>query len=145
MQSTRTVLLVDDNPADVDLVQEVLAKKRCQAVVARDGVEATEFLRSKGSWAHSSPPDLILLDLSLPRKNGHAVLADIKADARLRSIPVVVFSTSQAQHDVSGSYDLGANSYISKPGTLHEFVAAVNSIGDFWLGCACLPPRRSSE
>lgn len=146
VQSTRAVLLVDDNPADAELVQDVLAKKGCyQVAIAKDGVEATKLLRSQNASGDSGAPDLILLDLSLPRKNGHAVLAEIKADPRLRNIPVVVFSTSQAQHDIGGSYELGANSYVSKPGNLQDFVATVNCIGDFWFGCACLAPRRDSE
>ncbi len=142
MQSTRKVLLVDDNPADADLVQDVLTRKGCcQIEVARDGVEASKYLGSESS----DGPDLILLDLSLPRKNGHEVLAEIKLNSHLRNIPVVIFSTSQAPRDIGASYGLGANSYVSKPGNLQDFVAAVNCIGDFWFGCACLAPRRNSE
>lgn len=146
MSNMHRVLLVDDNPADSDLVQDVLARKGCcQTALARDGTEAIDFLRKRTSTSSSELPDLIILDLSLPRKNGHAVLREIRDNPQWRNLPVVVFSTSQAQHDIRGSYELGANSYVGKPGNLGEFVNAVRSIENFWFGCACLPPRRNCE
>jgi two-component system response regulator len=140
---TLEILLVDDNPADLDLTSDVLARserpKRVSSVM--NGVEALDFLRHEGKYADTPDPDLIVLDLNLPRKDGRAVLAEVKADPLLRRTPVVVFSTSQAEFDILQSYNLGANSYVSKPGDLPEFVQAVESIENFWFGCARLPRK----
>ena len=138
---TTEILLVDDNPADTDLTGEVLARNGCpshiHAVV--DGVEAIAFLRREGKYANALLPHFVILDLSLPKKDGRAVLAEVKADPVLREIPIVIFSTSEARQDIVRSYELGANCYVSKPGNLPDFISAVTSIGEFWLGLARLP------
>jgi len=135
------ILLVEDNPADVRLTQEALkeGKVRNNLHVARDGIEAIEYLRRVGKHAGSPRPDLILLDLNLPRKDGREVLADIKADAELKAIPVVVLTTSAAEADIFKSYKLHANCYIQKPVDLDQFVQVVKSIDDFWLTVVRLP------
>jgi CheY-like chemotaxis protein len=137
------VLLVDDNPADIDLASDALARSQYPSCVhsVTDGEEAMAFLRHSGKYAGRRNPDLVLLDLNLPRKDGRAVLAEVKSDPLLRRTPVVVFSTSRARQDVTRSYELGANSYVCKPGTLQGYVAAMQSIGEFWLGCV----RRLNE
>lgn len=139
MKTMPEILLVDDNPADINLVSEVLSEhsQRLRLSTAVDGEEAVAYLR--GKRAAVAPPDLVVLDLNLPRKDGRAVLAEIKGDAALRKIPVVVFTTSQASSDVQRSYELGANCYVSKPGNLHDFVATVKAMERFWLRCATLP------
>ena len=135
------VLLVDDNLADLDLAGEILMRSRCgihlQAVT--DGVEAIELLRREKKYAHALLPDFVILDLNLPKKDGRAVLAEVKADPVLRKIPIAIFSTSEAAQDIIRSYELGANCYLSKPGNLSAFVSAVTSIGEFWFGSAHLP------
>jgi CheY-like chemotaxis protein len=135
------ILLVEDNPADVRLTQEALkeGKVRNNLHVARDGIEAMEFLRRVGKHAYATRPDLILLDLNLPRKDGREVLADIKNDIELKSIPVVVLTTSSAETDIFKSYKLHANCYITKPVDLDQFVQVVKSIDDFWLTVVRLP------
>jgi CheY-like chemotaxis protein len=141
MKRSPQVLLVEDNPADVVLAQEALAGGRhhsCLSHVA-DGEEAMAFLRRTGPFANTHRPDLVILDLNLPRKDGRAVLAEAKSDASLRTIPVVVFSTSRAMLDIARSYDLGANCYVSKPGNLQDYFSAVQSIEEFWFGSASLP------
>jgi CheY-like chemotaxis protein len=137
------VLLVDDNPADVDLTSDVLGKSKGRFHVSAvgDGEEAILFLRRAGRYADAPSPDLIVLDLNLPRKDGRAVLSEVKSDPDLARIPVVVFTTSQASSDVNRSYELGANCYLRKPGNLSEFVEVVQSMADFWLSFACLPPK----
>jgi len=139
------VLLVDDNPADIDLTSEALArsKRRLHISSVNDGTEAILFLRREGKYSEAPCPDLVVLDLNLPRKTGREVLSDVKGDAALSSIPVVIFSTSQAASDIVGSYKLGANCYLSKPGTLPDFLAAVQSLADFWLGFASLPNKEN--
>jgi two-component system, chemotaxis family, response regulator Rcp1 len=135
------ILLVEDNPADVRLTKEALkeGKVRNNLHVARDGIEAIEFLRRVGKFADAVRPDLVLLDLNLPRKDGREVLADIKADPELKSIPVVVLTTSQAEQDIMKSYKLHANCYITKPVDLDQFVQVVRSIDNFWLTVVRLP------
>lgn len=135
------ILLVEDNPADVRLTQEALkeGKVRNNLHVARDGIEAMEFLRRSGKFAGAVRPDLILLDLNLPRKDGREVLSDIKRDPDLKSIPVVVLTTSSAETDIFKSYTLHANCYITKPVDLDQFVQVVKSIDDFWLTVVRLP------
>jgi two-component system response regulator len=135
------ILLVDDNPADTDLTSEVLEHSGCPSHIhtVADGVEATAFLRREGKYANALPPDFVILDLSLPKKDGRAVLAEIKADPILRKIPIMIFSTSEARQDVVRSYQLGANCYVSKPGNLQDYIAAVTAIGEFWFGLVRLP------
>ena len=135
------ILLVEDNPGDVRLTVEGLneGKVRNNLHVAKDGVEALTFLRRQGKYADAVRPDLILLDLNLPRKDGREVLADIKADPNLKTIPVVVLTTSRAEQDVLHSYELQANCYITKPVDLEQFMTVVNSIQDFWLTIVRLP------
>jgi CheY-like chemotaxis protein len=135
------ILLVEDNPADVRLTQEAFreGKIRNTFAVARDGVEAMEFLRGQGKFAGVTRPDLILLDLNLPRKDGREVLAEIKADPALMRIPVVVLTTSQAEMDIVKSYNLHANCYVVKPVDLDQFIEVIKSIDNFWLSAVTLP------
>jgi CheY-like chemotaxis protein len=137
------ILLVEDNPGDVRLTIEALkeGKVRNNLAVAKDGVEALAFLRRQGNYADASRPDLILLDLNLPRKDGREVLAEIKEDPALRRIPVVVLTTSKAEEDIVRTYDLHANCYITKPVDLEQFISVVRSIDDFWLSVVRLPPK----
>lgn len=143
MQKTIEILLVEDNPADVDLTKETLeyAKIRNRLHVAVDGVEALQFLRREARFADAVRPDLILLDLNLPRKDGREVLAELKQDADLKTIPVVVLTSSSAERDVIKTYDLGANCYITKPVDLDQFADVVKSIEDFWFVVVKLPPH----
>lgn len=135
------ILLVEDNAADVRLTEEALkeGKVRNNLHVARDGMEALEFLRRQGKFKDATRPDLILLDLNLPRRDGREVLADIKNDPELKLIPVVVLTTSSAEADILKSYKLHANCYITKPVDLEQFVNVVRSIDDFWLTVVRLP------
>jgi len=135
------VLLVEDSPGDVRLTQEAFreANITIQLHVVPDGVEAMEFLRNEGDHAEAPRPDLILLDLNLPKMDGREVLALIKADAELKSIPTVILTTSEAEVDIAKSYDLQANCYLSKPVQLDSFESLVKSINDFWLTKAKLP------
>jgi chemotaxis family two-component system response regulator Rcp1 len=135
------ILMVDDNPADIALVCEAVAgrPRGCRIQSVPDGVEALAFLRREGKYANCIRPDLMVLDLNLPRKDGGAVLAEMKASPDLHGIPVVVFSTSRAPRDIKRSYDLGANCYVSKPMNLDGFFGAINSIEEYWFGLACLP------
>ena len=137
------ILLVEDNAADVRLTQEALkeGKVRNNLTVARDGVEALEVLQRRGAHEGASRPDLILLDLNLPRKDGREVLATLKADDSLKHIPVVVLTTSSAEVDILKSYQLHANCYITKPVDLDQFVRVVRSIDEFWLTVVKLPPE----
>jgi chemotaxis family two-component system response regulator Rcp1 len=143
MKSASEILMVDDNPADIDLTTEVLAQIEGHYHVnsVNDGEEAISFLRHEGKYAKAPVPDLVVLDLNLPRKDGCEVLTNIRADPALARIPVVIFTTSQAHSDISRSYDVGANCYLRKPGNLAEFVAAVQSMAEFWLGFATLPQK----
>jgi chemotaxis family two-component system response regulator Rcp1 len=141
MKRVSRVLLVDDNPADIDLTSDLLARSGHSNTVSAvmDGEQAIAYLSRQGKYAGVSPPDLVLLDLNLPRKDGRVVLAEMKANPALRHTPIVVLSTSRASTDVAQSYALGANSYLCKPGSLHEYVAVITSLGDFWFGCALAP------
>jgi two-component system, chemotaxis family, response regulator Rcp1 len=141
MTTMAEILLVDDNPADLDLTIDALAQSpwRTHVSTVSDGVEAMAYLYREGKYSEAIRPHLVLLDLNLPRKDGRAVLADMKSKPALRRIPVVIFSTSQARKDIESSYELGANSYVSKPPTLSEWVSAVKVLNEFWIGCACLP------
>ena len=135
------VLLVEDNPGDVRLTQEALKDSRIHVrlSVVKDGVEAIEFLRRQGRYARATRPDLVLLDLNLPRKNGGEVLREVKADDALRMIPVVVLTTSKAEQDVLKVYNLHANCYIVKPVDFHQFTTVVRSIEAFWFAIVKLP------
>lgn len=135
------VLLVDDNPGDIDLMREILAsgKRRYNVSYVRDGEEAISFLCHEGKYAGAPTPDLVVLDLNLPRKDGRTVLKQLKSDARFSKIPLVVFTTSQASSDIASSYELGVNCYLRKPGNLAEYRAVVQSMADFWLGFVTLP------
>jgi chemotaxis family two-component system response regulator Rcp1 len=137
------LLLVEDNPGDVRLTQEALreGKVRNHLNVVVDGVEALAFLRREGQYANAPQPDLILLDLNLPKKSGREVLAEIKEDPALKRIPVVILTVSKAEEDVLKSYNLHANCYITKPVDLDQFLEVVKSIEDFWLTVVVLPPR----
>lgn len=139
------ILLVEDNPGDVRLTVEALkdAKVNNTLNVARDGVEAMAYLRRESPYAHASRPDLILLDLNLPRKDGRQVLAEVKSDESLRSIPVVVLTTSSAEQDILSSYNLHANAYVTKPVDLDQFIAVVRAIEDFWVTIVSLPTPRT--
>ena len=129
------ILLVEDNPGDIRLTKEALKDARVgnNLHVTMDGVEALAFLRKQGKHASAPRPDLILLDLNLPKKNGREVLEEIKAEDALRHIPVVILTTSQAEQDVVESYRLRANAYVTKPVDLDQFLKVVSSIEQFWL------------
>ena len=135
------ILLVEDSPGDVRLTVEALkeAKVHNRLSVVQDGVEAMEFLYKKGSFKDVIRPDLILLDLNLPRKDGREVLTEIKSDPKLRQIPIVVLTTSRAEEDVLRAYNSHANCYITKPVDFKQFMSVVKSIEDFWLTVVKLP------
>jgi chemotaxis family two-component system response regulator Rcp1 len=137
------ILLVEDNPGDVRLVREVFKDARVSnnIHVAEDGVEAMAFLRKEGRFADSVRPDLVLLDLNLPKKDGREVLTEIKTDDALKRIPVIVLTTSSAEEDIMKSYSEYANSYITKPINLEQFIKVIRSIEDFWLTIVKLPPN----
>ena len=136
------ILLVEDSPSDTDLTLEALKdfKVRNHVSVAEDGVMALQFLRRQGPYADAPRPDLIMLDLNLPRKDGREVLAEIKKDDNLRPIPIVVLTTSRADQDILRAYQLNANCYITKPVDFNQFLEVVRSIEAFWLFVVTLPP-----
>jgi len=138
------ILLVEDNPGDVRLTREALREGKVYSNLhwAKDGVEALEFLRRQGAHRDAPRPDIILLDLNLPKKDGREVLSDIKNDDALKHIPVVVLTTSKAEEDVLRSYELHANCYVTKPVDLDKFIVVVKSIDRFWLTVVTLPPGR---
>jgi len=135
------ILLVEDNPADVRLTIEALKEGKItnSLAVVRDGVEALDYLHRRGAHAGAPRPDLVLLDLNLPKKDGREVLAEIKEDEDLKRIPVVVLTTSKAEEDIVRSYNLHANCFITKPVDLEAFIGVVRSIEDFWLTVVALP------
>lgn len=135
------ILLVEDNPGDARLTQEAMkaGKIRNRMHVVEDGVEAMQFLRREGRFAAAPRPDLILLDLNLPRKDGREVLTEVKADPSLRRIPVVVLTTSQAEEDVLAAYNQHANCYIAKPVDFDQFMKVVKQIDEFWVNVVTLP------
>jgi CheY-like chemotaxis protein len=137
------ILLVEDNSGDARLTLEALKDMKMlnNVSVVMDGVEAIAFLRREGKNTHAPHPDLILLDLNLPKKGGREVLAEIKEDPDLRRIPVIILTTSQAEQDILSGYDLHANAYITKPVDLQQFFRIVESIEGFWLNIVKLPPR----
>ena len=137
------ILLVEDSPSDAEFTVEALkeAKVRNHLSLVEDGVQAMEFLRRQGQYAKAPRPDLIMLDLNLPRKDGREVLAELKADDHLKMIPVVVLTTSRAEEDVLRAYQLHANCYITKPVDFQQFLSVVRAIESFWLFVVTLPPR----
>ena len=141
MNGAAEILLVEDNPGDVRLTREALKEGKVlnHLNVVDDGVEALAFLRREDKYANAVRPDLILLDLNLPKKDGREVLAEIKADAGLKKIPVVILTTSAAEQDILKTYDLHANCYITKPVDLEQFIKIVRLIEDFWFTIARLP------
>jgi chemotaxis family two-component system response regulator Rcp1 len=140
---TIVILLVEDNPGDARLTMEAMRDTKMSNLihVVEDGVEAMTFLRREGRYSEAPRPDLILLDLNLPKKDGRAVLAEIKTDPDLKRIPVVVLTTSNAEEDVLKAYDLHANAYVSKPGDLQQFMKIVALIDEFWFNVVTLPNR----
>jgi two-component system, chemotaxis family, response regulator Rcp1 len=137
------ILLVEDNPGDVELTREALhdSKVHMRLSVVNDGVEALAFLRRETPYEDAPRPDLILLDLNLPKKDGRAVLGDVKQDPSLRHIPVVILTSSQAEQDILRAYDLHANCYVTKPVDLDQFITIVRSIEQFWFTVVKLPPN----
>jgi two-component system, chemotaxis family, response regulator Rcp1 len=136
------ILLVEDNPGDVRLTREALKEGKVLNTlhVVGDGIDALEFLRHKGLYTKVPHPDIILLDLNLPRMDGRELLAEIKTDPNLRRIPVVILTTSKAEEDIIKSYDLHANCYITKPVDLDQFITVVKSVEEFWFTIVKLPP-----
>ena len=137
----KTILLVEDNRGDVRLIQEAFKSTtaRCQVVVVRDGMEAMSYLHQEGEFSDSLLPDLVLLDLNLPKKDGREVLAEIKADPKLKHLPVVVLTTSLNEDDILKSYDLHVNCYIAKSRNVAQLFKIVRGIEEFWLETAALP------
>lgn len=137
------ILLVEDNPGDVRLTIEALKEGKVsnKINVAADGIEALAFLRREGKYENAPKPDLILLDLNLPKKNGREVLAEIKMDSRLKCVPVVILTSSQAEKDIVTTYNLHANCYITKPVDFGQFIDVVKSIENFWFTVVKLPPK----
>jgi len=140
---TIVILFVEDNPGDARLTQEAMRESKVLNLihVVEDGVEAMAFLRRQGRYSEAPRPDLILLDLNLPKKDGRAVLAEIKVDPDLRRIPVVVLTTSRSEEDVLKAYDLHANAYVTKPVDLEQFMKIVALIDDFWFNVVTLPSK----
>jgi CheY-like chemotaxis protein len=141
------ILLVEDNPGDVRLIKEVLNSNRIFSSInnVNDGVEAMDYLYKRGNYKTVSQPDLIILDLNLPRKDGREVLAEIKSDITLQYIPVLVMTISQSEEDILKSYNLHANCYITKPIDLHQFIKVIKSIEDFWFSVVKLPSRSEGK
>ncbi len=141
------ILLVEDNLADVELIREALSEigSPARVSVARDGADAIAFLRREDPHTQAPRPDLILLDLNLPKKNGHEVLAVIRGDDTLKGIPVIILTTSEAESDIVRSYATGANCYITKPPDLDGFFAMVRAIHHFWLDVVELPPHPADD
>ncbi len=135
------ILLVEDNPGDVLLVKEAIKENKivCDLQVVRDGIEAIEYLNRRGRYSDTHRPDLILLDLNLPKRDGREVLGEIKNDEELKGIPVVVLTTSEAEQDILKSYNLYANCYITKPVDLEQFNKVVKNIEEFWFTIVKLP------
>ncbi|MEO5356962.1 MAG: response regulator [Nitrospirae bacterium YQR-1] len=137
------VLLIEDDPGDIDLMVEGLqgSKVLVNLGVVGDGEQAMSYLRKEGKYCKIATPDLILLDLNLPKKDGREVLKEIKTDDSLKHIPVIVITTSDAEQDIVKSYNLGANSYVTKPVGFEEFIKVVNTIEEFWFTIVKLPPK----
>jgi CheY-like chemotaxis protein len=147
MVKSINILLVEDNPGDADLAREALDSSKMNNAlhVVDDGEKAMAFLRREGPYSKAPRPDLILLDLNLPKKDGRQVLAEIKSAENLKRIPVVILTTSQAEEDVLKTYDLHANCYITKPIDLNQFLHVVRSIENFWLSIVVLPPKEAKK
>ena len=137
------ILLVEDNPGDIRLTKEAFkeGKVRNNLNIVEDGEEAMAFLRQEGEYSDAPRPDLILLDLNLPKKDGREVLLDIKNDQKLRTIPVVILTTSKAEEDILKTYNLHANCYINKPVDFDQFINVIKTIEVFWLSVVMLPPQ----
>jgi chemotaxis family two-component system response regulator Rcp1 len=133
------ILLVEDNPGDADLVIDAIREFPCDVSLVSDGVEALEFLHREGRHAAAQEPDLVLLDLNLPKLGGREVLARVKEDPALKHIPFVILSSSHAERDLRETYRLHANCFVTKPVDLHEFLASVGAVAQFWLGVVKLP------
>jgi two-component system, chemotaxis family, response regulator Rcp1 len=135
------ILLVEDNPVDVMMTREAFANGRiCNNLhVVEDGEDAMDFLYRRGKYSSAPPPDVILLDLNLPRKDGREVLAEIKADPSLRHIPIIILTTSESEEDIFRSYELQANCFITKPVDMEQFTGTLECIGDFWFALVQLP------
>ncbi|MGB6296314.1 MAG: response regulator [Rivularia sp. (in: cyanobacteria)] len=146
-QKPRIIFLVEDNKADVRLIQEAFKNSSLphEMLAVRDGIEAMAFLRREGEYNTAPRPDLILLDLNLPRKDGREVLAEIKNDSKLKRIPVIVLTTSQNEDDIFHSYDLHVNCYITKSRNISQLFKIVKRIEDFWLETVTLPPEDSEQ
>ena len=140
------ILVVEDNAGDARLIREVLNDNKIfnSLYIVIDGVEAMDFLHNKGKYKKAPKPDLIILDLNLPKKDGREVLAEIKTDEELKHIPIVIMTISQAEEDILKSYNLHANCYITKPIDLDQFIKVVKSIEDFWFSIVKLPPKAES-
>jgi CheY-like chemotaxis protein len=138
------VLVVDDDPGDVDLIREVFEEVQAtlNLHVVQDGVEAMAYIKHHGPYSQAVCPDLILLDLNMPKKDGREVLYELKTSMILKVIPVVVLTTSDSERDIERAYQLGANCFVTKPVGLEQFVGAVRCIADFWVTAAQRPPRR---
>ncbi len=147
MQNPIEILLIEDNPADIRLTQEAFREARLQNTihVVQDGVNAMAFIRQTAPFQQAPRPDLILLDLNLPKKDGREVLKEIKSDTHTRTIPVVVLTTSDDETDVLRSYDLHANAYLVKPIDILQFIKMIQSLEDFWLSVVKLPPKVSES
>ncbi|MHA1498742.1 MAG: response regulator [Promethearchaeota archaeon] len=139
------ILLVEDNPGDIRLTKEAMKEAKIinNLNVVEDGVEALAYLRKKGKYKNANRPDLILLDLNLPKKNGREVLADIKQDKNLKLIPVVILTVSRAEEDIFKTYELHANCFITKPVDMDQFIKVVKSIEQFWFSIVKLPPNKN--
>jgi chemotaxis family two-component system response regulator Rcp1 len=141
------ILLVEDNPVDVLITQEALKDARvCNRLsVVEDGEEAMEFMHRKGKYAGAALPDLILLDLNLPKKDGREVLEEVKEDPRLKHIPIVILTTSEAEEDILKSYRLHCNCFVTKPVDVKQFTAVIKSIEGFWFKIVKLPPNKGTD
>lgn len=143
MKSVKTIeiLLVEDNQGDIELIREALLESKVKNIlnVVIDGVQAMEYLRKEGMYKNAVRPDLVFLDLNMPKKDGREVLKEIKSDEKLRQIPVVIMTTSQDEQDIAKSYDLQANCYVTKPVDFEQFIKVVRSIENFWFTVVQLP------
>jgi two-component system response regulator len=141
------ILLVEDNPGDAELVLDFLEQSKVKNTInwVKDGDQAMGFLRNLGEYADKPMPDLILLDLNLPGKDGREVLAEVKADPKLKHIPIVVLTSSKAEADIAGSYNLSANAFVTKPVNFEQFIRVVRSIDEFWLSVVKFPTSGGQE
>jgi CheY-like chemotaxis protein len=139
------ILLVEDNPGDIRLTKEAMKEAKIinNLNVVEDGVEALAYLRKKGKFKDANRPDMILLDINLPKKNGREVLAEIKQDKNLKQIPVIILTVSKAEEDIIKTYELHANCFITKPVDMDQFIKVVKSIEDFWFSVVKLPPNKN--